>query len=155
MATAPQIVKDPILPTEEETNLAKESFRRLTAQVDKGNIRISVGNKGKSAATLELPHVAVTLLLRLLGEIARGNAVTIIPYHAELTTQQAADVLNVSRPFLIKLLEEGKLGFHRVGTHRRIRFKDVMHYKSELRGKQRRALDELTREAQDLDMGYE
>jgi excisionase family DNA binding protein len=150
MATAQQ-TKDPILPTEEETNLAKESFRRLASQSDKP-IRLAVGNG--EAATLELPHVAVTLLLRLLGEIARGNAVTVIPYHAELTTQQAADVLNVSRPFLIKLLEKGELPFHRVGTHRRIRFKDVMDFKTSLREKQREALDALTKEAQDLDMGY-
>ena len=151
MSTKELTSKDPILPSVEDTNLAKESFRKLVSQVESARIRVAVGED----ATLELPPVAIHLLVRLLGEIAKGNAVTVVPVHAELTTQQAADVLNVSRPFLIKKLEAGELPFHRVGTHRRIRFEDVMKYKDTLRGEQREALDALAAEAQELDMGYE
>lgn len=144
---------EPALPTKEETDLARESIRRLGSHVGR-ELQIAVCDQTGETARLELPRVAVELLRRLLAEIARGNAVTIIPYHAELTTQQAANVLHVSRPFLVRLLDRGELPHHRVGTHRRIRFEDVMAYKKSLREKQREALDALTRDAQELDLGY-
>jgi len=86
--------------------------------------------------------------------MAQGNAVTIVPTHAELTTQEAANILNVSRPHLVKLLEDGHVPFIKTGTHRRIRYQDLMAYRDQRDQESSKLLDELASQAQELDMGY-
>jgi excisionase family DNA binding protein len=103
---------------------------------------------------VHIPTSALRLLVEVLTEIGQGNAVSIIPIHAELTTQETADVLNVSRPFLVQLLEKGEMPFHKIGTHRRVRYQDVIEYKKRIDTERRKALDELAAEAQELGMGY-
>jgi excisionase family DNA binding protein len=99
---------------------------------------------------LVLPAAVVRLLGELLTELAKGNAVTLMPHHAELTTQEAADLLNVSRPFLVSLLVNGQLPFHKVGTHRRVRFSDLMLYKRRRDAESEEALRELAALSQEL-----
>lgn len=112
-------------------------------------------NNKRQNKKIELPALAVKLLMDILGQIGQGNAVSIIPVHAELTTQQAADFLNVSRPYLIDLLSKGDIPFRKVGTKRRVLAKDVIRYKTTIDKKRDKALAELTKQAQLLKMGYE
>lgn len=104
---------------------------------------------------IELPAGAVTLLMDILGAMASGQGVTLIPEDAELTSVQAADILHVSRPFLIKLLEGGQIPYRRVGKHRRIRMEDVMNYKQAIDQEREAVLDRLVEDAQEQDMGYD
>jgi excisionase family DNA binding protein len=139
-------------PTREEVELARKSGQQLAPLAQRGRpltVRVSDPEE-----TIELPAGAVKLLMAILEATASGRAVTIVPQNAELTTQQTADFLNVSRPFLVRLLEEGKLAFRYVGSHRRIRFEDALRYKEDIDEKRRTALDELAEEAQNLKLGY-
>lgn len=105
---------------------------------------------GPNGERIELPPSLHRLIATIVHELAQDNAVTLAAVHADLTTQQAADLLNVSRPFLVNLLESGAIPFHKVGTHRRVRLQDVMSYR-QTRGQERRtALAEMAREAQEL-----
>jgi excisionase family DNA binding protein len=105
---------------------------------------------------LELPAGAVALLMDILDAMAAGRGISLIPEDAELTTVQAAEVLNVSRPYLIKLLAEGAIPHRKVGKHRRIRLEDVRSwsYKSRIDRDREALLDELAADAQENDMGY-
>ena len=138
------------LPSKTEAALAKETSRVLASRMrGKGLMQLRIGD-GPSGETLKVPAVAVRLLVRILEEMAHGNAVTVIPVHAELTTQEAADLLNISRPSLIQLLDEGKIEHRRVGTHRRVRFDGLMKYKRQADAARRAALAELAAYDQEL-----
>ncbi len=110
------------------------------------------GTHGEEA--VELPAPAADLLVEILKSMAAGSPVAVLREDAELTTQQAADFLNVSRPFLVALLEAGAVPFRKVGTHRRVRFDDLRAYKETVNASRRKALDKLAADAQELDMGY-
>ena len=144
------------LPSAEDIALARESGRVLSTvlQTRAETQQIDFHDEQGTVRTVSIPTSALRLLLDVLTEIGRGNAVSIIPIHAELTTQEAADVLNVSRPFLVQLLEQGEIPFHKVGTHRRVRYQDLIDYKNRIDAKRRKALEELAAQAQELGMGY-
>ena len=147
--------REPIVPTAQDAAIAREASRILAPYVEHlESLRFQVGEEKKVTQKLLLPATAVRLLLDLLTEMAAGNAITLIPVHAQLTTQQAADVLNVSRPFLVSLLEQGKIPHVKVGTHRRILFEDLMRYKKNIDMDRQKALDELVKESEKLNMGY-
>ena len=145
------------IPTEQETQLATESSRRLATILGKrpkNVLPIRVQTDGGRGETVEIPLSAFRLLADILTQMAQGNAVSLIPIHAELTTQEAADLLNVSRPYLVELLEQGKIPFRKVGSHRRILYQDLMAYKQDINSKRLKVLEELTAQAQELGMGY-
>lgn len=147
---------EPIAPTEQEAHQAEESVRALARMMPRTDAEtIAVSPMAGTGEHVVIPTVAFRLLLTILEEMAKGNAITVIPIHAELTTQQAGDLLGVSRPYLVRLLDEGKIQFHRVGTHRRVAFRDLMEYKRRNREARRETLAELSTQAQELDMGYE
>jgi excisionase family DNA binding protein len=155
MATTASRIFESVLPDEKDRELAKQSSRTLVGHLrDRSEARLSFVEKGHTAEQILLPHIALRFLADLLAEMARGNTVTLIPVHAELTTQKAADLLNVSRPFLVGLLEAKKIPYRKVGTHRRVLFKDLVEYKRTVDGKRSEVLDELAKQAQELGLGY-
>lgn len=137
------------LPNTEDAGLARSSAQELSAllarmpRAERARVKLD-------GHDLILPGQALALLRDILSEMAQGNAVTIVPTHAELTTQEAANILNVSRPYLVKLLETGEIAHHKINKHRRIRFEDLMAYKQEQAKKSSKALDDLAKQAQQL-----
>ena len=102
-----------------------------------------------------MPASALRLLVDILVQMAEGNAVSVIPIRAELTTQEAAELLNVSRPHMVNLVESGEIPYRKVGSHRRILAKDVLAYKAKIDEARLKNLAELSEQAQKLKMGYE
>ncbi|MFC7048544.1 excisionase family DNA-binding protein [Emcibacter nanhaiensis] len=139
------------LPDEKEKEVAAENSRLLARFLDREE-GISIQVEDDGLQTVTLPRQAVRLLVDIMTHMAQGDAVNIVPVHKEMTTQEAADFLNVSRPFLIKLLEEGKIPFGKVGTHRRILFGHLVEYKNERDAEMKRAASELTKLSQELEL---
>ena len=146
-----------IAPNPHETEIARESQNTLAAfnlENKQDEVQVHLHTEDNQDAQFTLPRAAVQLLLNGLQEMAKGNAVTLIPVYAELTTQEAADMLNVSRPYLVELLEQGKIPFRKVGTRRRVFVNDLLHYKEKIDKARLKTLEELSAQAQELDMGY-
>jgi excisionase family DNA binding protein len=145
---------EPKVPTERDTKVAEISSRILSGHLGpKADVKMRlVGEAGETEITV--PAAAAELLAQILAEMAKGNAVALTPIHAELTTQDAADLLNVSRPHLVSLLEKGEIPFRKVGTHRRIATADLLAYKAKAQVARMKDLDTLAAEAQKLRLGY-
>jgi excisionase family DNA binding protein len=140
-------------PTLQDCTLARAAGQRLS-RFAQGNRPVRFQVEADQEEPIELPAGAVALLVEILEAMAAGRGVTLIPEKAELSTVEAADALNVSRPFLIKLLNEGAIPYRKVGKHRRVRRDDVMNYKMEIDRERGAALDRLVADAQEQDMGY-
>jgi excisionase family DNA binding protein len=156
MRTLGSEIPGTVKPSEADARMAQESSRKL-AQIlgsRRADVSLRIEKGDQKGETIAIPMSALRLLSGILTEMAKGHTVTLIPIHSELTTQQAADLLNVSRPYLIGLLEEGKIPFRLVGQHRRVRFEDLMIYKDRDDAARRQIADELAADAQELGMGY-
>jgi excisionase family DNA binding protein len=141
-------------PTAQDASLARISGQRLSRYARKRKtLSFRVVESGQEQP-IELPAGAVALLMDILEAMAAGRGVTIIPENAELTTVQAANLLNVSRPFLIKLLDEKVIPHRLVGRHRRVLMDDVMAYKGNIDREREAVLDQLAADAQAHDTGY-
>jgi excisionase family DNA binding protein len=125
-----------VVPQNEEEQIAE--LRRI---VQEGTAKL-LGPEGRQLA---LPATVQELLLHILRSLQAGKAVSIVVEHQELTTQRAANLLGVSRPFLVRLLEEGHMPFHMVGSHRRIYLRDLLAYKHRRDNARHEALDQLAK----------
>ena len=148
MPTAAPLIS--FIPSDDDVKLARETRKILAPRVSSTSpFDLRAINSPKEPA-IKIPAQAAHLLVQILDEMSRGNAVKLIPVRAELTTQEAADLLNVSRPTLIRLLDEGKIEFHKVGTHRRVPFKSALAYKRQIVAERNAALQELAAYDQEL-----
>jgi excisionase family DNA binding protein len=147
---APTAVLVPEIPSEAEAELARETKDILAPRIGK-NVSLDLRAMNfQSEPTVKIPASAARLLVQILDEMSRGNAVKIVPVHAELTTQEAADLLNISRPTLIQMLEQGLIEYRKVGTHRRVPFAKAIEYKRKREADRRAALAELVAYDQEL-----
>lgn len=140
-------------PPREVAELAHISGRRLNACLAKGAaLRVLVGDDAEDP--IEVPEDALRLLVEILSLMARGEAVNLVPVHAEMTSQAAADFLSVSRPFLVSLLDAGVIPHHKTGAHRRVYLRDLLLYRTRRDAECEAALDALAKQAQELKLGY-
>ena len=141
-------------PSAKEAALARESGKRLQEQIQKKGQEFKLVVNGQSLDEVVLPKSAIRILIAGLTEIGKGNGLQLVPQHTELSTQEAAEILNLSRPYVVRLLDDGKIPSHKVGTHRRVRIDDVLAYKKKSDADRLDALKNLVDEAQELDLGY-
>jgi len=137
----------------EQLHQASRAYKQMAsvlASKKKGAVQLAADGSG----TVAVPREVFEFFVAALEQLAAGQAVTLIPMTREITTQEAADFLNVSRPFLIRLLEEGQIPFRKVGTHRRVRFGDVVRYRREDDRKRAAVASALTADAEDLGLEY-
>lgn len=144
--------------SDQEAEMAKVAQRCIMAALDHPRahkiILVDETDQSAASASLEVPPKALRMFAEILGRMAQGQAISIIPQKMLLSTQEAANYLNVSRPFVVKQLEEKKLNHIKVGRHRRILFEDLIAFQKSMQQKAESALQELVDQAQELDMGY-
>lgn len=142
-------------PEARDSELAREALVRMRPVLDDMNLAddepVTITVAGGTEAIV-VPKSVLDLLVRVLGAVSAGDGITVLPLHAELTTQQAADILNVSRPHLVKLLEDGRIEYRTVGTHRRVLAHSLMVYLKRDDAQRRSVADELSALAQEMDL---
>jgi len=143
--------------TKEDQRIAQSSISKLNETSQRvinsasSSVKIKIDD-GKGY--LNIPKKALSLLFDILNNMAEGKSITLIPSDTELSTQQAADMLNVSRPHLVKILEAGEIQFKKAGTHRRIELKNLIEYDSKIKQNRKEKLNFLVKQAQELKLGY-
>ena len=146
------VLDETFVPSENDTEKAKD-FSRILAREFAPATRVTIQREGDGEA-IEIPRPVFNVLMKVLAIMSEGKAFSLIPMDKELTTQQAADILNVSRPYLNKILDLGEISHRKVGRNRRIKFSDLLDYKERQEEKCKAALQDLADEVQELDLGY-
>lgn len=132
-------------PSKEEQKLAQKSYLSLASAIEhlKANLSVAEIEIEETGEKIKLPIRALSLLGKILKAMSQGKPISIVPVATEVTTQSAAEMLNCSRPHLVKLLEEGKIEYTKVGKHRRIKFEDVIKYKQQMKDEQKQHLIDI------------
>jgi len=130
-------------PTKEEQRAARESYDALASSIEQLHSEIPEIEIEETEEKIRIPISALRFLAKILKEISRGNPISIVPIATEITTQAAAEYLGCSRPHIVRLLEEGKIPFTKVGKHRRIKYEDIVNFKQGMKSKQRNKIQEL------------
>ena len=156
MEKTAQGFQNTVKPSDADTKVAQTASPLLTQILAKRKkpLRVRIESENEEGEFILIPVSAFRLLNGILQEMAKGNAVSLSPVQTELTTRQAADLLHVSRPFLIDQLEKGLIPFRKVGTHRRVLLQDLMNYKQSMNQNRLQALEELSALDQELGLGY-
>jgi excisionase family DNA binding protein len=142
---------EPTVPSDQDAVLAGEVTRALEQhRAGDQSLRVQIAAAGDEVTALDLPPLVAELLMSILKETAAGHAVSLVPFEAEITTQQAAELLNVSRPFVVGMIDKGTLPARMVGNQRRLPLKDVLAYKADNRAKRRETLEEIAALDQEL-----
>lgn len=143
--------------TKSDQKIALSSIKMLSEseeQATKNKSKVIKLRIQESDEVVSIPLKALKLLKAIISNMAQGKSIALMATDAEITTQQAAEILNVSRPHIIKLLEKGEIPFKKTGSHRRILLQDILEYESKFKIKRRKKLDALAKEAQTLNLGY-
>jgi excisionase family DNA binding protein len=143
--------------TDREASLFKAASRLMGEALDRphaGRVALVEESDGADVSRLEVPPETLRLLSQILALMARRQTFTLYPVSSELTTKQAAEVLGVSRPYLIRVLESGGIPYRKLGRHRRVLMKDVLAYKETMQVSRKKALDEVVTASEDVD-GYD
>lgn len=148
---------EPYTPTQEAITLASQALESVSAVVANPpeTITFTILDPDLQGTKITIPGEMFRVLVDVLNAVSQGEPVTLLPHSAELTTQEAADMLNVSRPYLVKLLDEGAIPSRKVGIYRRVKVQDVLNYRNQEKQRQEAIMAELTKEAQRLGLGYE
>lgn len=147
-------------PTLQDQQIARESlpfFTKVIAQKESVGVDIHIqdGPRRANSFSVTIPAKALHLLAVILSGMAEGKAISLIPSDSEVSTQQAATILNVSRPHVVKLLESGAIPYKKVGSHRRVLLADLISYTNRQKEIRTEQLQFLTQQAQELNLGYE
>lgn len=149
------LLKSPLYqPSQMDIELATAASRTLASMDADDDVHLTLHSPKMDKLDVIIPQAAMSMLISVLTHMSQGNTVTLFPYHAELTTQEAADFLNVSRPYLVKLLEAGDIEFTKVGRHRRVKFSDLLEYKSRKAEEQEAAMAKMVASSEEIGGGY-
>jgi len=148
--TVPNHVLTPDPSEQDELVELREQLRRIAASRERPLARLVAPD----GSEVEIPASAFAALQAVVRDMAQGLTITLIPHDKELTTKEAANILNISRPFLVKLLDRGEIPYHRVGTHRRLNVEDVLGYRELRAARRREKLRKLTELSEQVESGY-